>query len=963
MKVPSIIIILVLIILHGYGQGFPDLRYSNLSEKDGLSNNHITAVAEDHNGIIWISTNNGLNRYDGYQFTRFYSNFKKSSSLTSNNLLDIMADQRDNLWLRTSTGVICFNTVSEKTRDTKDIHSFNPTNERIETMSLSSDSAHDPCFFTASGIYRITNSDQVRFIRENVQPFNIRGKTFNYYRGVARDKNGQLWAYIQNRIFRVNNITMQVEQTYVCPEDIGIYSIFFDSQNRCWLSTWGNGIYVFNPGENTWTLFSNGQIEHAVAAKPVEWTLNERKYIVFATNFFSLLLVDENNLKSHFYSLGNFDYIGSPVLSDSHNNIWVGTSQGLFYHTSFNNLFDIQKLDQTDVNTHRLDQSSIYAFRHEKSGYWIGRRYEGGISWYDSNWSLIRHWAEVAIDSAYHESMMTKREGFDFLQVGNSMFVTTEWGITVIDLTTFKYECYIPGMKPEPVRLRTIIPKSDHCWWIRSFDHGIYQFDPVTRKFINRYLFRTRVNAVQVTLNYLLKDSCSRIFASSNEGLYQYNSNLDSFLLLSSVGIFSSHVSLGMASDSKGILWIGTDKGLYGYDPSRKTIVKHFDDNAVGSVMRVCVDKSQNIWFNSVSGYWCWQRKIDRLVHFAFDLGLPDNNEGTVVCDSGNKIFAGCSGAIIHFYPDKLMDYHDESKAKILEVFVNDSMRMFHQRTTNATMLDLNAGEDNLRVIFDVINYDLPDNNLYYYRLGAQDAWKQSESGHLSFEHLSPGKYTLEVKGQNKLTGEFTKADGLSFTIHPQWYQSGIFRLIIIFVSVMIVFFLVRLRVVKIRKDSILKQKIAETEMQVLRSQMNPHFIFNCLNSIENYIIKNERWRASEYLNKFARLIRLILINSRDELIPFNKDLEALTLYIELELLRIRKPVHLDIQIEDDLRKGDYRIPPSLIQPYVENAIIHGISQSGKKNSILRLNAFINHGFIHYIVEDNGVGRQKANGI
>ncbi|MFN8291439.1 MAG: histidine kinase [Chitinophagaceae bacterium] len=152
----------------------------------------------------------------------------------------------------------------------------------------------------------------------------------------------------------------------------------------------------------------------------------------------------------------------------------------------------------------------------------------------------------------------------------------------------------------------------------------------------------------------------------------------------------------------------------------------------------------------------------------------------------------------------------------------------------------------------------------------------------------------------------------------------------------------------------------AELETKVLQAQMNPHFIFNSLNSIENFIMMNEKRLASDYLNKFATLIRMILDSSRNELVPVSKDMEALQLYIDLEQLRFNNKFTCQVQIDPVLLNGDYRVPSLLIQPYVENAIVHGLAHSRENDLRLSITATLENDKIRYTIQDNGVGREKS---
>ena len=141
---------------------------------------------------------------------------------------------------------------------------------------------------------------------------------------------------------------------------------------------------------------------------------------------------------------------------------------------------------------------------------------------------------------------------------------------------------------------------------------------------------------------------------------------------------------------------------------------------------------------------------------------------------------------------------------------------------------------------------------------------------------------------------------------------------------------------------------------------MNPHFIFNCLNSIDNLIQVDEKEKATLYLVKFAKLIRSILENSKNNVVPCWKDLETLKLYIELEELRCDKKFTYKINVADEIMNGDYKVPPLVIQPFVENAIHHGLLNKIDADKKLTIDVTVNNNHICYSIEDNGVGRAKA---
>jgi two-component system, LytTR family, sensor kinase len=156
------------------------------------------------------------------------------------------------------------------------------------------------------------------------------------------------------------------------------------------------------------------------------------------------------------------------------------------------------------------------------------------------------------------------------------------------------------------------------------------------------------------------------------------------------------------------------------------------------------------------------------------------------------------------------------------------------------------------------------------------------------------------------------------------------------------------------------KTKLAETELAALRSQMNPHFIFNSLNSINSFIIDNDTLQASAYLTKFSRLIRLILDNSKNELISLRRELETLQLYLMMESVRFKNKFSWHININDEVDDEQITLPPTTLQPFVENAIWHGIMHLHTEG-VLKIDIdYATDGRLLIAISDNGIGREKS---
>ena len=162
------------------------------------------------------------------------------------------------------------------------------------------------------------------------------------------------------------------------------------------------------------------------------------------------------------------------------------------------------------------------------------------------------------------------------------------------------------------------------------------------------------------------------------------------------------------------------------------------------------------------------------------------------------------------------------------------------------------------------------------------------------------------------------------------------------------------------KEKYLLQNQLSEMRLEALRSQMNPHFIFNALNSINRYIIRNSKETASEYLIKFSKLMRMILENSKSTSVTLENELQALQLYVELEALRFDNKFDFNISIDPAINKSSVVIPPLIFQPFVENAIWHGLMNKQERGAIsIKVNQKQNNKLL-VVIEDNGVGRQKA---
>ena len=259
------------------------------------------------------------------------------------------------------------------------------------------------------------------------------------------------------------------------------------------------------------------------------------------------------------------------------------------------------------------------------------------------------------------------------------------------------------------------------------------------------------------------------------------------------------------------------------------------------------------------------------------------------------------------------------------------------------------------------INFKSMSGVKYFYKLeGLDNRWQKTNNTKISYPSLPHGNYVLRIEAEST-SGVFSDTINIYIEVDKPFWLSWVFRLIVI-LSILIIsytFFSVRSKI-KLRKNKI-KRIIDSLQYQALNKQMNPHFIFNSLNSIHNYILQNDVKNSSKYLNKFSMLIRMVLDNSQHQLVSIKKETEAIGIYMELESNRFKDRFVFNIDIKDEVDIYLYKIPPLIIQPFVENAIWHGLMNQDKYfDGKVKVSFSLENKRIICKVIDNGVGRKKA---
>lgn len=305
-----------------------------------------------------------------------------------------------------------------------------------------------------------------------------------------------------------------------------------------------------------------------------------------------------------------------------------------------------------------------------------------------------------------------------------------------------------------------------------------------------------------------------------------------------------------------------------------------------------------------------------------------------------------------------------QDKITIEKIEILENSNNFHNPILNSkitpknALIKLNYNQNSFIIYFKSKTKPL----IYSYKINNFSSKTfQTKNNNIVFTDLSNGEYELIISCDDKYKVSSTR---LKIIIEPPiWLQWWFLPMMFVYALILIGVFMYFLFQYRTRQQLRLQAVRHELEIKALRAQMNPHFIFNSMNTIDAYILRKRFIEASDCLQKFSKLIRHILENSENQTISIAQELETLKLYIELEQERFSHSFSYQFDIHPELLEKDYQIPPLLIQPFVENAILHGIRHLTERKGEIRLNLSIKDSLLLCIITDNGIGRKASSEI
>ncbi len=444
----------------------------------------------------------------------------------------------------------------------------------------------------------------------------------------------------------------------------------------------------------------------------------------------------------------------------------------------------------------------------------------------------------------------------------------------------------------------------------------------------------------------------NKVFTGTQEGLF-YLKNDNSWELYPLpfnpwiIDVTTSESSIYMATKEHGIL-INDGENNHYINKDNGILANH--------IRTIAIDKNQNLWIGTKKGInkiaLNKKNEVINITEITDADGLISNEVNQILYQD-EQIWVATNEGISQFNSNQTFNNPLSPPIYLTSLGVNQAYKEF----SIANEFDHMSKAFNFK--FAGINY--PGNGLtkYKYRLkGFDGKWNETYDREARYM-LSPGNYIFEVMAQSSYGVWSQNPANYNFTINAPIWQRWWFLTLVICTFCALAFYLFNNRINALKKEASLKVKMAESQHQALSAQLKPHFVFNAINSIHNYIRKNDKEKSSEYLILFSKLIRQVLANSNEHLISIEQELQLVNKYLQIEQLRFKEKLTYSLKVDDQIDVERMKIPTQLIQPYVENAIWHGLMHKEEPGHVsIKINQLENQ--LHCVIEDNGVGRKLA---
>lgn len=939
----------------------PQIRFTRLNTDKGLSNKQVTDLLQDIHGFIWISTLDGLNRYDGKTFEVFKHDEKNTSSINSNYILCIDESPQGELFIGTNEGL---NKYNRKTNDFKKV--------KLAHQNLSDDDCHirqlliinDSIMWIETLHGNLIKYNYITTMVSSTYKHAPNHQPYYLYHDIYEDKEKTIWLGTRNRephyLDKTKDILVRItpdENDYNKKREYDVACFYEDSFNNFWITAF-DGIYLFDKKTEIFTKFLGTSTWDMLEDKNHNlWFATGNGVMMYNTSD-SIITIMQNQ-KDNPLSISNNNIF--KIMEDKSGNLWFATSDGVNIYCPpalpFNHFKHIPGIKNSPEGYH------ITAVEEENTNLWIGYE-KDGLDYFDRTSGDFTHYTK----RKHQENSIASNKVSTLYSIGNDSLLIGLWrgiGFNILNTRTGEFSLF------------SYDSSSQSKDWYNDFIEdglgnlyigfwgadGLTIFDKKTGKFSKSKKEKfERVNCSRLITKMAIDNEGTIWFGTTDCGLHRYFPLLDSgvsyFCDNNSKGLISNEIN-DICSDSNGDIWF-INKQLQKYLPNCDSFAAYGHNNGLTTteLNSLINDNQNNIWIGSRnSGLFKFNTKSQMFSHFVKHDGLQSNSftKARKKLSTGELFFGNTNGFNI-FNPDDIKSNDDIPEPFFGRLLIYDTI--FSHDLNQYKTITLNPNQKVFTV--ELLSTDIPNSERYSYQCYLEDYdedWVDIDNKQrvVRYASVPAGNYVLKYRIGNRKGLWSQKNAVVSFIIKKPFYLTWWFISTVVILLIAMLYFFIKQREKNLKR----KHKNTELQQKLFRLQMNPHFIYNSLLAIQNYIFLKNPEKAGNYLSDFAQLFRLILNNSRSEFITLEKEIETLHLYLKMQSLRYPDKFTYNIFIDENIDPETMMIPPMLAQPIIENALEHGLFyKKGKGNINIRFLYKVSK--LRFEVEDNGIGLTLA---
>lgn len=889
------------------------------NEDNGLPSSTIYSVFQDSKGYLWFGTDRGISKYDGYYFT----NYTVSDGLADNEVFNFFEDFSGRIWFYSFNGKISYY-YHNKFYCSENEPSLRSIDSKSMITSMFEDSTKNLWISTYhNGIIRIKDGQGKRYFTKD---------DFEYVSAIFPISNDILGMVTQvgvKKIYFKNDSIINIGNGYLPKGNIAILSskiarvsnaaILFEDMGAVYKYSFKDDSIIPVYGEEITTIKINNICE-----------LDSGEiWICTSKGVFKYLDSDDNQKSFTFYAR---NYNITSILKDTNGNYWISTlgngvlflSKHQTYHYSkANGLFD--------DNVSKLGKGKNLKI-------WFTYKYKGA-GYIDSDNQITNiNFGEIVMNDP--------RYGINNILMDNhTIWIAANAGL--IRIRGSQQDIY-------SITTKDVLVYNDSL--LLGCANGVYE---IPEELYNKIKNTKRTDILKYRIkgkraNKLFMDSdYNLLVASQNELLFRpHNGNFLNNPIIKDVQV-TDIVEL-----NKSQYMISTNgSGLYiinNFTIERQITV---DDGLSSNICSsIEIDDNHNIWIATNNG-------LDNIINFpdhlhfqyykTFD-GLSSNIINDVLI-SHDTVWVATNKGIDYFKMNGGVNKLKPPQIQIESIAVN-GIKVDEVENLNS----LTYNQNDITINYVGIELDSDGDISYRYKLSEQASWKYTNSRILNYSSLSPGIYTFFIAAKGK-SDSWSKAKHLTVNIAKPFWQTYWFITISVMVMVILVSLIVRQIIQNYRLKSVQKQKVISSELKSLKAQINPHFVFNALNSIQGELLKKQPEIAINYMGKLGRLMRKVLDHSERHYVEVSEEVSIITDYLDTEKFKTGNKFEYSIDISPEIDQDKTLIPSMIIQPFIENSIWHGFTEKDTSYMITIHFNYNDNYELEVKITDNGIGRKRAS--